>query len=92
MQMTFNIPEWGIKTCVTGTEWKTGEFNGKHYEHTVIYGISRKPVNEGKGEIIVTEQFKIRQKLALKVGEVVNLSFNRFGQVDGVTIEKGGGN
>lgn len=89
MKYTFDIPEWGKETCVVGSEWKEGEYNGTKFAHTKIYGISRKTVNKGRDEIIVTEEFKFREKVFPTVGKTYVVNFNRYGQVEAL-IEKGG--
>lgn len=84
VQHTFYIPEWGTQTCVVGTEWKEGTFNEKPYAFQVIYGISCKHINDGKDELIVSESFKIKQKVDLMVGQCIELVFDRFGRVEAV--------
>lgn len=71
---------------VIGTQRKTGEYQGNMYDNTMLYVTAEMPnVN---GYYCTSLKAKtINVPPTLKVGDVVDVYFDRFGNVDAIFIK-----
>lgn len=81
VDVSYKVPVWGSMTCVVGTEWKEGTYNGVNFAHTIVYGVSFKEQQDGT-LLVVSEHFKTKKRVDFKPGTVICIKFNRFGQVE----------